>query len=133
MKERDIMKRWVLGWLKKNPDDYWLRIEDHPYGSIRPADGVLFCSGSPSRAIMVEFKVDRRKTLRFRFGEMPAHQMRELKRFGNGNERRWAILVYHEPAKQWYVFSDDRIVRFAVWSGSGITEIAPIDRKEERP
>lgn len=105
MKERDVMKDWAAAHLKKNPEDYWLRLEDGMYGNFKPADGILF-SGRSKCSVMCEFKVERRKTFAYVIEETRDHQRRELKLFEDrllSKNRISAVVVYHLATKEWHV------------------------------
>lgn len=94
--ERDLMKKWVKDHLDRHPTDYWLRIPDGVYGNIRPGDGVLFCG---AHAILIEFKVDRRKKMKFEVEELPGHQRNAPEEFSTGTFRHSAVVVFHPATK----------------------------------
>jgi Holliday junction resolvase len=100
--ERDIADKWVRAWLAEHKHDYWLRIPDSAEG-IKPFDGVLFMEMGRGvhAALAIEFKVWRKKRVKFDYSTVEPHQMRELLLFARGEGRRSLILVYYEHQQKW--------------------------------
>ena len=96
--ERDISKKWIAAHLASNEGDYAFRIHDCPW-EAKKFDYLLFTS---QVTWALEFKVDRRKKLRYTIEELPNHQLRALKEFSNGISRRSKMVVYHLETDTWH-------------------------------
>lgn len=96
--EREISKKWVASHLSCHKGDYAFRIHDCPW-QAKPFDCLLF---TDKVVWALEFKVDRRKSFRYKISELPTHQRRALECFSNGKTRRSKVVVYHMAADTWH-------------------------------